>query len=149
MTSSRSTASRSSWFGLAVAVAIFGVVLVLVPALAHAGGRKRVVVHELEGPKAEKFHEDLVKLIKKSHSVVPLEKWNETADDLDASKANEKDFKKVAKKLKVDAIITGKIDKRRDEYIIKLKVRAGKTGELVGEGVDTKADGPRIDGKAQ
>ena len=150
MTSSRSTASTSSWFGLAVAVAIFGVaVLLLAPANAQAGGRKRVVVLELEGPKAEKFHEDLVKLIKKSHTVIPIEKWNEKADELDASKASDKNFKKVAKKLKIDAIITGKIDKRRDEYIIKLKVRAGKTGELVGEGVDTKADGPRIDGKAQ
>jgi hypothetical protein len=121
----------------------------LVPALAHAGGRKRVVVLELEGPKAEKFHEDLVKLIKKSHTVVPLDKWNGTAEDLDASKVNEKNLKKVAKKLKIDAIISGKIDKRRDDYIIKLKLREGKTGEFVGQGIDTKADGPRITGKAQ
>jgi len=129
-------------------VAVLGVLL-LVPALAQAGGRKRVVVLEFEGPKAEKFHDDLVKLVKKSHTVVSLDKWNGTAEELDASKANEKNFKKVAKKLKVDAIIQGKIDKRRDEYIIKLKLREGKTGELVGEGIDTKAEGPRIDGKAQ
>ena len=134
--------------GFGLVVAVIGA-LRLVPALAQAGGRKRVVVLELEGPKAEKFHEDLVKLIKKSHTVVPVDKWNGTAEDLDASKQNEKNFKKVAKKLKVDAIITGKIDKRRDEYIIKLKLREGKTGALVGEGIDTKADGPRIDGKAQ
>jgi len=146
MTSSKSRASTSSW--LVSVVAVLGVLL-LVPALAHAGGRKRVVVLEFEGPKAEKFHDDLVKLVKKSHTVVSLDKWNGTAEELDASKANEKNFKKVAKKLKVDAIITGKIDKRRDEYIIKLKLREGKTGELVGEGIDTKADGPRIDGKAQ
>ncbi len=145
MMSSRSKASTSSWLGLAVAVVG---VLLFAPALAQAGGRKRVVVLELEGPKAEKFHEDLVKLIKKSHTVVPVEKWNSTADDLGASGTSDKNLKKVAKKLKVDAIITGKIDKRRDEYIIKLKLRMGKTGGLVGEGVDTKADGPRIDGKA-
>ena len=145
MMSSKSTASTSSWLGLVVA--LVGVLL-FAPALAQAGGRKRVVVLELEGPKAEKFHEDLVKLIKKSHTVIPIEKWNEKAEELDASKASDKNFKKVAKKLKVDAIITGKIDKRRDEYIIKLKLRMGKTGALVGEGVDTKADGPRIDGKA-
>ena len=146
MTSSKSRASTSSW--LASVVAVLGVLL-LVPALAQAGGRKRVVVLEFEGPKAEKFHDDLVKLVKKSHTVVSLDKWNGTAEELDASKANEKNFKKVAKKLKVDAIIQGKIDKRRDEYIIKLKLREGKTGELVGEGIDTKAEGPRIDGKAQ
>ena len=145
MMSSKSTASTSSWLGLVVAVVG---ILLFVPALAHAGGRKRVVVLELEGPKAEKFHEDLVKLIKKSHTVVPVDKWNSTAEDLGASGTSEKNLKKVAKKLKIDAIITGKIDKRRDEYIIKLKLRMGKTGGLVGEGVDTKADGPRIDGRA-
>jgi len=145
MTSSKSRASTSSWL---VAVAAVLGVLLLVPALAQAGGRKRVVVLEFDGPKAEKFHDDLVKLVKKSHTVVPIDKWNGTAEELDASKANEKNFKKVAKKLKVDAIIQGKIDKRRDEYIIKLKLREGKTGELVGEGIDTKAEGPRLDGKA-
>ena len=87
MTSSKSKASTSSWLGLVVAIAG---VLLFVPALAQAGGRKRVVVLELEGPKAEKFHEDLVKLIKKSHTVVPVDKWNSTADDLGASGTSEK-----------------------------------------------------------
>lgn len=145
MTSSRSTASTSSWVQLALAIVVG--CLLLAPTYAHAG-RKRVVVLELEGPKAEKFHEDLVKLIKKTHTVVPLEKWTSTAEDLDATSTTDKNIKKVAKKLKIDAVITGKIDKRRDEYLIKLKLREGKTGEPVGNGFDTKAEGPRIDGKA-
>src|SRR5204863_6759561 len=36
-----------------------------------------------------------------------------------------------------------------DEFIIRLKLRAGKSGEQIGETIDTKADGPRIDGRAQ
>jgi hypothetical protein len=112
-------------------------------------GRKRVVVLDFEGPNAEKFHADVIKLIKKSHSVIKLTKWNKAAEDLDAAKVTEKNVKKVARKLKIDGVITGKIDKRRDEYIIKLKLRAGTTGELMGNSVQTKADGPRLDGQAQ
>jgi opacity protein-like surface antigen len=111
--------------------------------------RKRVVVLDFEGPNAEKFHADVVKLIKKNHTVVKATKWNKAAEELDAAKVTEKNVKKVAKKLKIDGVITGKIDKRRDEYIIKLKLRAGTTGELVGNSVSTKADGPRLEGQAQ
>jgi actin-related protein len=142
MTSSRSRASINKLLALLV---VFGVAFV--PSIAEAG-RKRVVVLELEGPKADKFHEDLVKLIKKTHTVVPTEKWLSTADDLDASKLTDGNIKKVAKKLKIDAIVTGKIEKRRDEYIIQLKVRAGKTGAVTGSRIDTSSESARIDAKA-
>ena len=145
MTSSRSRTSRSS--SIVLAFVAFVAWIALVPSLAEAG-RKRVVVFELEGPKAEKFHSDLVKLIKKTHTVVPLDKWNSTAEDLDATGTSEKDIKKVAKKLKIDAIVFGKIDKRRDEYLIKLQVRVGATGKLLRNRFDTKSEGPRIDGEA-
>ena len=48
-----------------------------------------------------------------------------------------------------NAIVEGKIEKRRDEFIIRIKLRAGKSGELIGDSIDTKAEGPRIDGRAQ
>ena len=146
MTSSRSIASTNRL--LQVAAAFLVGWFVLAPAVADAG-RRRVVVLDFDGPKAEKFHEGVVKAIKKSHTVVSLDKWNETAEELNASKRNEKNFKKVAKKLKVDAIIEGKIDKRRDNYIVKLKIRAGGSGELVGNPVDVTTDGPRVDATAQ
>lgn len=140
MTSSRS----SSWF---ILVAL--VIGLLVPATAaHAGGKKRVVVLELEGPKAEKFHADLVKLLKKNHTVIPVDKWNGTAEELDAASSNEKDLKKVAKKLKIDAIVTGKVQKRRDEYILQLRIRAGKSGATVGNSVEVKSEEARLDGTA-
>ncbi len=120
----------------------------VLPAAASAGARKRVVVLELEGPKAEKFHADLVKLIKKNHTIIPIDKWNGTAEELGAAGGTEKDIKKVAKKLKIDAVISGKVEKRRDEYILQLKVREGKTGAAVGGRIDVKAEGPRIDGQA-
>jgi hypothetical protein len=140
MTSSTSNILRSSLVIIAA--------LLLWVGRADAG-RRRIVVLDFEGPKAEKFHDDVVKLIKKSHTVLKVDKWNETADELDAGKVTEKNVKKIAKKLKVDGVITGKIEKRRDEYIIRLKLRAGTTGEIIGNSVQTKAEGPRLDAQAQ
>jgi len=124
-------------------------VLVLCGAGHAEAGRKRLVVLEFEGDKAEKFHADVVKLLKKNHTVVPTKKWDAAADELGASKANEKNIKKVAKKLKIDGVITGNVEKRRDSYIIRLKLRAGVSGELVGSQVNIKADGPKLDSGAQ
>jgi hypothetical protein len=128
---------------------VLALTLALVAGTADAGGRKRIVVLEFEGPHAERFHDDLVKLLKKSNTVVPTDKWNGTAEELDAATVTEKNVKKVAKKLKVDGVVQGKIEKRRDEYIVRIKLRAGTSGEIVGNPVDTKADSPHLDGHAQ
>jgi hypothetical protein len=146
MTSSRSRASTSRWCKWAVVALVlawFG------STPAEAGGKKRVVVLEFEGEKAEKFHDAVVKLIKKSHTVIATDKWNGTAEEMSASTINEKNVKKVAKKLKIDAVVEGKVEKRRDEYIIRIKLRSGSSGEVVGSPVNTKAEGTKLDGDAQ
>ena len=144
MTNSRSRSSRSRLLGaLIVACAVVGWV-----GVAHAE-RKRVVVLDFEGPKSSKFHDDVVRLLKKTHTVVPTHQWNGAAEQLDAATMLDRDVRRVAKKLKVDAIVEGKIDKRRDAFLIHLKLREGKTGEVVRAGISTRADGPRIDARAQ
>jgi len=145
MTNSRSIASRSRLLAIAIAaLAVLGA-----GRAAEAEGRKRVVVLDFEGPKGEKFHDDLVRLIKKTHTVVPTDKWNGAASQLDAGAVSDKNVKKVARKLKIDAVVEGRIEKRRDEFIIRIKLRAGRSGQLIGDSIDTKANGPRIDGRAQ
>ena len=145
---SRSRASRSSaWVVLATVLGVFGAVMMTTAGVAEAG-KKRVVVLDFEGPKSGKFHDELVRIIKKTHTIVSTDKWNGTAEELDAADVSDKNVKKVAKKLKVDAIVEGKIEKRRDEYIIRLKLRSGVSG-AVGASVDTKAESPKIDGRAQ
>src|ERR1041384_6012885 len=144
MTNSRSSASTSR-----VLTALVVCCAVLAMAGVAGAERKRVVVLELEGPKADKFHDDLVKLLGKTHTVVPTAKWNGTADELDASAGTEKNLKKGARKLKIDAIVEGSIEKRRNDFIIRLKLREGRTGALIIQSIDTKASGPRIDARAQ
>ena len=140
MTRSRTRLPASSaWIAL--------VLLLLLSGVANAG-RKRIVVLEFEGDKAEKFHEDVVRLIKKSHTVVSVDKWNGTAEEMSAAKPTDKNIKKVAKKLKVDGVVSGTVEKRRDEYILRLKLRSGASGELVGSAVNIKSESAKLDGTA-
>ncbi len=141
--SSRSSISKNRSRALAVLA-----MLCLLASTAWAG-KKRVVVLDFEGENAEELHESVVKLLKKSYTVVSVSKWNDKAEELGATKVSEKNVKKVAAKLKVDGVIQGKIDKRRDEYIIKLKLRSGTTGELVGNSVSTKTDSGKLDAQAK
>ncbi len=140
MTSSRSSILRSS---LVVLMA-----LIMWVGRADAG-RKRIVVLELDGPKAEKFHKDLVKLIKKHHTVLSTSKWNSKAEDLDATSVTDKNIKKLAKKLKIDGVVTGRIEKRRDDYIIALQLHGGTDGKIVGRTVRTKSGSARLDAQSQ
>jgi hypothetical protein len=148
MTSSRLNASTSSLlrWGSRLILAGLAALVVALPSVAQA--RRRIVILDFEGPKAEQFHVDVERLVKKQHMVIPVDKWNAAAEEMDATSLSEKDVKKVAKRLNVDGVISGKIEKRRDEYILRLKVREGKTGEVVGNPIDTKTGGPRLDGAA-
>ncbi|MBS1119249.1 MAG: hypothetical protein H6Q90_1477 [Deltaproteobacteria bacterium] len=137
------TSSRLSKRWLVLVLLVFGL-----GGLAYADKRKRVVVLPFEGEKAEKFHQAVVKLLKKSHTVVSTAKWEATAEELSAGKVTSKNIKKVAKKLKIDGVVEGTIEKRRGQYIIRIKLHAGTTGEIVGSPINTKAEGPRLDGAA-
>lgn len=143
MTTSTST-SRNS-----VLAALVAACLVLVggasPALA---GRHRVVILEFHGPNAEKFHADVVKLVRRQHTVVAIEKWDSAAEDLGATKLNSKNVKKVARRLNVDGVISGEIEKRRDRYILRIKVREGRTGDYTGNPIEATSGDNRLDARA-
>lgn len=149
MTNSRlSRSQRSSWFCWLVALAVL--LGVFVTGSAEAGARrKRIAVLDFEGPKAKVFHAAVVKLIKRRHTVIASDAWDRAAEDLEADKVTEKNIRLVAKKLKVDGVVTGTIEKRRNDYIVRLKLKAGASGELVGHRVDVKVRGTKLNAKAQ
>src|SRR5688572_16486053 len=139
MTSSKS----NSWL-----VRLVLLLTVLLVGTANAD-RKRLVVLDFEGDEAEAIQKSFSKFVKKSHTVISIEKWNTAADELGATKINEKNVKKVAKKLKVDGIITGNVEKRRDEFIIRIKLRSGASGSLVGAQINLKTDAPKLNKEAK
>jgi len=144
MMNSRSIASTSKLLAIVVAVCA-----ALGASRVAEAGRKRVVVLDFDGPKGEKFHADLVKLIKKTHTVVPTTKWNTAAEQLSAGALSDKNIKKVARKLKIDAVVEGQVEKRREEYILRIRLHGGKSGELIGDAITTKAQTAKLDGRAQ
>lgn len=152
MTSSRLNASTSNLSprpgALAgkLVLALLALLIVALPGLAEA--KRRIVILDFEGPKGAQFRVDVERLVKKSFQVLPVEKWNAAAEEMDATGTSAKDIKKVAKRLNVDGIVSGKVEKRRDEYIVRLKVREGTSGEIVGSPIDAKTGGARLDGAA-
>jgi len=142
MTTSKSNTSKSK----------LALLFVLVFATsAFAEGKKKIVVLDFKGPDAEKFHDDVVKLIKEdeSHKVVNTEKWTGAAEEADAKKFNTENVKKVAKKVKVDGVVWGKVEKDGDSYTLKLKLRAGKNGEQVGDELELKSDAAELNKKGK
>ncbi|MBP9087543.1 MAG: hypothetical protein KBG15_15580, partial [Kofleriaceae bacterium] len=139
--SKASTNSRSA----AIAALTF---CVLASASADAWAGKRVVVLDFDGPQAESFHGDVERIVKKTFVLVPVSKWNKAAEANEIERLSEKNVKLLCKKVGVDGVVSGKIEKRRDEYIVRLKLRECSSGEMVGNPIDVKATGPRLDGGA-
>ena len=136
-----STNSRSA----AIAALTFWLVAA---ASADAWAGKRVVVLDFDGPQAESFHGDVERIVKKAFVLVPVGKWNKAAEANEIERLSEKNVKMLCKKVGVDGVVSGKIEKRRDEYIVRLKLRECSSGEMVGNPIDVKASGPRLDGGA-
>ena len=69
MTNSRSKATRSR---RSAAVVVLAAILAVCGAggLAHASKKRTVVVLDFEGPKRDRFHAELVKLLRKTHAVM-------------------------------------------------------------------------------
>jgi hypothetical protein len=123
--SSRSIVSASSLL-VCVLVLLFGA------APAHAG--RRVVVLDFSGPKADRFHQDVEDAIRKNkHTIVSVDDWNAKAEDLGASKVNARNIQKVARKLKVEGVVVGEVEKRGQRYYVHLRLREGASGEYVAE----------------
>jgi hypothetical protein len=123
--SSRSIVSASS-------LLVFVALLLLGATPAHAG--RRVVVLDFTGPKAERFHQDVEEAIRKNkHTIVSIDDWNEKADDLNATKVTARNIQKVARKLKVEGVVMGEVEKRGQRYYVHLRLREGVSGEYVAE----------------
>ncbi|MEO8844483.1 MAG: hypothetical protein ABI591_21020, partial [Kofleriaceae bacterium] len=67
----------------------------------------------------------------------------------DAKRFNTENVKKVAKKVKVDGVVWGKVEKDGDGYTLKLKLRAGKNGELVGDELELKSETAELNKKGK
>jgi hypothetical protein len=130
-------------------VILLALLLVGFSTVAFADAKKKIVVLDFKGPDGDKFRDEVVKLIEKDSKVVNTEKWTGAAEEADAKKYNTENVKKVAHKVKVDGVVWGKVEKDGDGYTLKLKLRAGKNGEQVGEELEVKADSAELNKKGK
>ena len=109
---------------------VIAVVLAATTTAVHAG-RRRIVVLDFEGPKADKFHDVVERTVRKVNTTIATEKWNRTADDLRISAPTERDVRKISKRLKLDGVVTGVVRQRDGYYVLTLRLREGASGVAV------------------
>jgi len=120
--------------------------LLSVSARAEAQTRKRVVVLALEGSRTDAVRTDLVRLIKKHHAVIRKGVWERKASAVARTDAST--IKKVARAMDVDAIVSGSVEKQRGGFRVRLQLRSGYTGEVIGQ-LRTTFDGKQFDARAR
>lgn len=119
--------------------ALTALCLVLCAATARADARKRVVILEIDAPGGAKVSAAIAQVIKKTHTVVSTREWNRAAAQLSATATTPRSMKKVARKLRIDAIVEASIEKRAARYVIRIKLHDGANGAYVGQMKTTSA----------
>ena len=159
MVSSKSNASASSapgararragsWVRRATGLAVVAVLLAAMPLAAHAA-RKRVVVLGFRGPKAARFEDAVVKVLKKTAHVIPARTYSRMKKRVHGYHPDAEGMSKVARKLHANAIISGRVARHHGRYRLTISIRAGATGEEVGDPIVVTVHGSRIRGAAE
>ncbi len=90
--------------------------------------RQRFVVFEFDGDAPREVRSEVIRILKEDFMVLSLKTWKKTATRLSASKATPANVRRVAKELRVRAVIQGASVSRRNGYELSLDVRSGKSG---------------------
>src|SRR5688572_23625670 len=130
-------------------VLLGALIATLVVALATpAWAKRRVVVLGFDGPKSGASQAAVTAAVKKKHTVVPATKWVKTARKLRAKKSTNKNVAKVAKELKIDAIVVGSMKRKKNRWSVTVSVREGKSGKTL-DSVTVRLSSPKPDKEAK
>lgn len=118
--------------------------LLLLSASARAEERKSVAVLDVVG--APRVQLVIQNVVKKTHTLVPLAKWNAAAKRLGAMGRASDEIAMVAGDLKVDAVVTATVkkDKESGTWTLNVSARHGPTGKAVDK-LRYPLKGPRVD----
>lgn len=123
------------------ALTVLGFVLCGMASTSHADARKRVVILDIEEPGGAKVSAAIAQVIKRTHTIVSTRDWTRAAKQLEARTTTPRSLKKVASKLRIDAIVETSIEKRHGRYVIRIKLHDGANGAYVGQ---MKTTSPRL-----
>ena len=144
MLSSKSNASASKRTLAALAL---GLALVASGGAASAA-KKRVAFLDFTGPKAAKFQAPVLKILKKSAKVVSQKAFDKASRKVKKFSMDAEGIAKVAKRLELAGVVTGKVSKKKGKYKLTIKVREGQEGEPLEDSINVTVTAPRLS-KAQ
>jgi hypothetical protein len=116
---------------------------------AAEAARKRLVLLDFKGPKAAKIQRGVVKLLKPSATVASSKAFLRAAREVEGYAPDATGVSKVAAKLKVHGVLTGKVQKRGSRYKLTVQLLEGRSGEMVGEGIVVPLKRGRLDSSAR
>lgn len=118
-------------------------------AVAHgaASAKKRVVILDFSGPRSSTFEKKVTALVKKRNTLISESRYIKTSKKLKATKPSSRNVSRVARDLGVDAVVIGSVKRRGTRYELKVRIRAGATGEFV-DTITVKTRRPTLSGSA-
>lgn len=131
----------------------FLIALVALGLLVSGAGRasaakKRVALLDFTGPKAAKFQASVLKVLKKSAKVVSQKAFTKAAKKVKDFSMDADSVAKVAKRLELAGVVSGKVAKKKGKYKLTIKVREGQEGEFLEEVVTVSVKAAKLN-KAQ
>ena len=93
---------------------------------------KNVVILPFSGPRAEKGRKALIKAISSQINLIPHTTYREVAASIGVSGATSRGVKAVCRRLACHAVISGKVTKVGRKYQLKIVVKNGRNGRVIG-----------------
>jgi hypothetical protein len=140
--SSKSNALASSHLRRLIGLLVFTTVATV--ASSAGAAKKRVALFDFTGPKAAKFQAPVQKILKKSAKVVSQAAFNKASKKVKKYKKNAEGIAKVAKRLELDGVVTGKVSKKRGKYKLTIQIREAQSGEYLEESITVTSTAPRL-----
>jgi TolB-like protein len=120
----------------------------LQPVEESAQAKKTVVLLEFRGPEGAKVRDAVMAALTERYQLVPDQEYQRAARRLKARRMRPAHVAKVAEELGIDAVIHGKIRRRRGRRLaVVVTVRDGTTGEVLTD-IDAELERRKVDEQA-
>jgi hypothetical protein len=101
------------------------------PTASWAGSDERVAILDFDGRGSERFERHVRKIVKREATVISDRRYQRTARKLGARSMHAGDVAEVAAKMELDAVVNGRMVKRKGKRYLKVWVRDGANGKVV------------------
>ncbi len=96
-----------------------------------ARAERRVVVLDFDGTRSPILHEDVRDLLEARFELVPSRTYERAARRMHAETFKAPHVARVSHAIAADAVVGGRLEKRRDHYVLHLRIFSGADGELL------------------